>query len=264
MIQVSLVNASTIYKDADLPILANALQLQVRRDFFPVWGIDAQIFYTPSRNNPTAAHWPLALLDNSDQASALGYHDESPTGQPLGKIFVATTLADGQKVEVTASHELLEMLLDPFIADAVQDGNIFWAKEAADMVENDEYMVTIPTGWVGAGTQVPVTNFGLPAWWQSAQAGPYDFLKKLTAPLTLTPGGYMSFLDLTKASQGWVQVNGRMDTVAQKVRSRPRAGSRRALRRIPRIAGPDDIKRERSTYSPSATPVPTKAGLLEA
>jgi hypothetical protein len=250
MIQVSLVNLSTIYKDVDLPILANALQIQVTRDFLPIWGIDARIFYTPTGKNPTGSHWPLALFDNADVANALGYHDESATGQPLGKIFVATTLADGQKVEVTTSHELLEMLLDPYVQDASQDGSIFWAKEACDMVENDEYLIDIPAGWNGAGTQVPVSNFGLPAWWQSAQPGPYDFLKKLTKPLTLTPGGYASFLDITKPQSGWQQINGRMETADQRVRSRPHLGSRRALRNIPREAGDDGIKRERSTYAP--------------
>lgn len=245
-IQISLVNQSTIFKDSDLPALANALQIQVKRDFFPVWGIDAQLFYTPSGKHPTASHWPLVLFDNSDVANALGYHDESPTGQPLGKVFVATTLADGQKVEVTTSHELLEMLGDPYVNLAAQDGSIFWASEMCDMVENDEYFITIPTGWNGAGTSVPVSNFGLPDWWQTGKPGPFDFLKKLTSPLTLTAGGYMSFLDLNKPGQGWQQINGRMDSGVQKVRARPRLGSRRSLRAIARS------DRIRSTYLPDS------------
>ena len=249
-LQISLVNKSTIFKDSDLPTLANALQLQVTRDFSPIWGTSAQIYWTPSGKNPTASHWPLALFDNADVANALGYHDESPTGQPLGKIFVATTLADGQKVSVTTSHELLEMLGDPYVNGANQDGSKFWATEMCDMVENDEYEIVIPSGWAGAGTSVAVSNFALPAWWQSSIPGPYDFLHKLSAPLTLTPGGYMSFLDLTQPRAGWQQVNGRMDTAAQRVRSRPHLGSRRALRNIPRTAPAGEPQRERSTYSP--------------
>jgi len=241
---ISLVNQSTQYSDALLPALANALQIQVTRDFYPIWGINAKVFYTPTGKNPTASHWPLVLLDNSDQANALGYHDESTTGAPLGKIFVATTLADGEKVEVTASHEFLEMLGDPYINLAAQDGAVLWAYEMCDMVENDSYDITIPAGWAGAGTAVPVSNFALPSWWQSALPGPYDFLKKLTAPLMLTPGGYMSMLDLNKPSQGWVQINGRMDTAVQKVRARPHVGSRRLLRQIAKA------DRVRSTYTP--------------
>jgi len=93
MINVSIVNQSTAYPDAQLPLLANALQFQVQRDFAPAWGTMARIWYTSSGKNPTASHWALALLDDTDQAGALGYHDITPTGQPLGKIFVKTTLA---------------------------------------------------------------------------------------------------------------------------------------------------------------------------
>jgi hypothetical protein len=34
---------------------------------------------------------------------------------PLSKVFVKTTLADGELVSVSASHELVEMLVDPAI-----------------------------------------------------------------------------------------------------------------------------------------------------
>jgi hypothetical protein len=252
-IHISIVNKSTLFADADLPALANALQIQVTRDFLPAWSIDAKIYYTPSGNNPTAAHWILALMDDADQAGALGYHDVDPLGNPLGKVFVRTTLNDGQKVSVTTSHELLEMLGDPWISTADLDGNVWWAKEAADMVENDEYEITIPDGWPGAGTKVAVSNFGLLAWWNSSSAGPYDFLGKLKKPLTLTPGGYMSFLDMDHLSRGWQQVTARQLSPADKVRARPHIGSRRLLRSIPKT------ERVRSTYNPGLEAVPARA-----
>lgn len=256
MTHVSIVNKSTLFADADLPALANALQIQVTRDFLPAWGVDAKVFYTPSGQHPSTDHWVLALFDDSDIASALGYHDKTPSGQPLGKAFVRTTLSDGQKVSVTVSHELLEMLGDPSCSSADQDGNVFWAKEAADMVENDEYEIEIPDGWAGAGTKIAVSNFGLLAWWDSSRTvGPYDFLGKLTKPLGLTPGGYMSFLDMSNPSRGWQQVNARgiADPVA-KVRARPHLGSRRALRSIPRT------ERVLSTYSSGTESVPADSG----
>ena len=54
-------------------------------------------------------------LDDSDQASALGYHDMTSEGLPLGKVFGTTNLKFGTNWTVTASHELLEMLGDPSI-----------------------------------------------------------------------------------------------------------------------------------------------------
>lgn len=250
---ISLVNKSTIYSDLDLPVLANALQIQITRDFAPAWNAGAKVFYTPSGSNPSADHWTLAILDDADQANALGYHDIGVQGQPLGKVFVRTTLADGQKVSVTASHEILEMLGDPSCTLASQDANTFWALESCDMVESDEYEIEIPAGWAGAGTRVAVSNFGLPSWWEGYRtAGPYDFLGRLTQPLTLTPGGYMSFLDLDHLSRGWQQASARTLSADAKVRARPHVGSRRMLRTIPRT------ERVRSEFAPGTEAIPAE------
>jgi len=45
----------------------------------------------------------------------LGITTSRPTGLPLSKVFVKSTRAVGQKVSVTACHELAEMLVDPAI-----------------------------------------------------------------------------------------------------------------------------------------------------
>ena len=55
------------------------------------------------------------FLDSVDVQGALGYHDLTPDGLPLSKVFVKTTLNGGQKVSVTACHELAEMLVEPAI-----------------------------------------------------------------------------------------------------------------------------------------------------
>ena len=246
MIQISLANQSTLFKDADLPALANALQLQVTRDFFPAWGVDAQIFYTPSGKNPTASHWVIALLDDADQAGALGYHDITPAGMPLGKAFVRTTLADGGLVSVTVSHELMEMLGDPDVNLTAQLDTRLYAYEVADAVENDTdgYPIVIPAGWAGAGTSVTVSDFVLPSWFETFRTtGPFDFRNLLTAPLQLRQGGYIGMMDLNNLSAGWQQVTASRDPKTV-MASRPRAGSRRSRRAIPREQW------VRSTYAP--------------
>src|SRR5579863_6200667 len=116
MTKISIVNRSTQFKDSDLPALTNALQLQVSGDWFKAWGSFAQLFHSKTTDpNPPSDHWVLGIFDNSDVAGALGYHDVTPTGQPLGKAFVSTTIADGGTFSVTVGHELLEMLGDPDI-----------------------------------------------------------------------------------------------------------------------------------------------------
>ena len=54
-------------------------------------------------------------MDDSDQAGALGYHDLTSAGLPMGKVFARTDLQNNLSWTVTVSHELLEILGDPMI-----------------------------------------------------------------------------------------------------------------------------------------------------
>src|SRR5947208_17151033 len=84
----------------------------------------------------------MAFLDDADVAHALGYHDLTPDGLPLSKVFVKTTLAVGQRVSVTACHELAEMLVDPAInLCSTGPGNLLYAYETADAVEEVEFAI---------------------------------------------------------------------------------------------------------------------------
>ena len=47
-IQIAVINASTVLKDADVQAVVPALQTQVHRDFAPPWGIDADLTFVPS------------------------------------------------------------------------------------------------------------------------------------------------------------------------------------------------------------------------
>lgn len=257
--KISLVNQSTLFKDADLPALANALQIQVTRDFLPAWGVGCQMFYTPTDRHPPADHWVLALLDDADVAGALGYHDVTPAGLPLGKAFVRTTITDGAQISVTVSHELLEMLADPDIArsqevDTTAGPSKFYALEVGDPVEADAlgYQITIPAGWTGAGTSILVSDFVLPAWFESFRTtGPFAFKTPLTAPFQLAAGGYLSVLDLGNLAASWTQIQARTD-VLTKMRARPYRGSRRLRRAIPKRDW------ERSTYAPGTEAIPAQ------
>jgi hypothetical protein len=61
---------------------------QVTRDFFPAWGWDAVVKFFPKGGAvPGEWCWIIAILDDSDQANALGYHDVTSTGLPLAKVF---------------------------------------------------------------------------------------------------------------------------------------------------------------------------------
>ncbi len=150
MVQVAIVNGSSVVQDADVQDSVAALQIQVSRDFAPIWGRDAQLAFSP-RNTPVpGGTWELLIADNSDQAGDLGYHELTVNGDPLGKVFAQDDIANGNSWTVTASHELLEMLADPWINQCVQnnkpDGSIrFYALEICDACEDD--LSSSPTGF---------------------------------------------------------------------------------------------------------------------
>lgn len=59
--------------------------------------------------------WWLGIFDDSDVPGALGYHDVTNEGLPLGKVFAGTDIKYEANWTVALSHELLEMLADPEI-----------------------------------------------------------------------------------------------------------------------------------------------------
>lgn len=229
--------------DADAQAMAEAVAVQVTRDFEPVWHAGVDVQFVPSTSKPPATDWVVALLDNSDQAGALGYHDLTPAGLPLGKIFAGTDRQYGSSVSVTLSHEVLEMLADPWINLAAQaPSGEFYAWEVADAVEDDSLAYEIDG--------VKVSAFVTPHWFGSGSddqnhlSSPSGLLRR---PLELAAGGYISVFD-PSSGKGWQQlqadhapatgsivgsrahVSGRTLTPAEAAHGIPRVGSRRERR----------------------------------
>lgn len=149
---------------------------------------------------PTPNEWLITLLDDSDQAGALGYHDFTPQGKPIGKVFAKTDLQYGYSIPVTLTHELAEMIADPYISRCEQTGaRQAYATELGDPVERDEYGFKITT--IGKPS-VLCSDFVLPAWFIPGAPGPYDHAGHITSPLQVLPGGYAQFIDVG----GWHQV----------------------------------------------------------
>jgi len=229
LITVAVVNESTVVPDITLKPIVDALQIQVSRDFAPIWGIDASVVFIPTGAKAHPTDWQLGIFDTSDQAGALGYHDVTNDGLPLGKVFAKTDLQFGSSLSVTMSHELLEMLLDPdvnlsvFVQTTDVNGTIY-AYEAADACEDDQFGYDI--------NGVLVSDFVYPAWFESFRTtGPFDYQKKISKPFELLTGGYISIYPIPN-SGGWTQLN--KDRQAQSYRHRPTLGSRRERRKLPR------------------------------
>jgi len=226
-INISVFNQSTVVSDGDVSNVVNALQKQVDKDFGPAWGVSVQLTFVPQNQKPNPQYWWLVVLDNSDQAGALGYHDLTPAGLPIGKVFAASDLQYKTSWSVTMSHELLEMLADPNINLTVFDegpiGARLYAYEVCDPCEDDSFGYKIDG--------ILVSDFVLPAWFESFRkpnSTDFDFQKHVTAPLQLLNNGYISVNDLA-SGLGWLS----MSASPNNARANPPSGSRRQRRTIP-------------------------------
>ena len=104
----------------------------------------------------------------------------------MSKVFVRTTLADGQKVSVTAAHELAEMLVDPGVQLGAigPDGQTWYAYEMSDAVEREEFTVN----------GIAMSNFVYPAWFEAFRrpgSARFDHLGTCKRAFEIRPGGYM-------------------------------------------------------------------------
>jgi hypothetical protein len=207
------------------------LQTQVSEHLALVWGVDASLTFVARAAVPPAGLWWLSILDNSDQAGKLGYHDLTSEGLPLGKVFAGSDMVNGYNWTVTVSHELLEMLVDPdinravFVQSATND-NMFYSLEICDPCEADQYGYSIDG--------VLVSDFIFPSWFESFRAPKscqFDATQQITTPFELAAGGYISVYDIGAAG-GWQQVNAR--SMPRGWTARAPVGSRRERRRLPR------------------------------
>jgi hypothetical protein len=147
--------------------------------------------------------WTIIIADDSDQVGALGYHDYSTGGKPISYVFAKTDQQYGYSWTVTFTHELAEMMVDPYIQTAIQVTNTkFYAQEVGDPVEADNFGYTITTK---VGDKILVSDFVTPAWFIPGHPGPvYDKMKHCTTPLQILQGGYMSVF---VSGKGWTQID---------------------------------------------------------
>jgi hypothetical protein len=228
-VKIAVINVSTIIKDQDVPPVVAALQKQVTRDFAPVWGCPADLRLVPRGQSAAANEWQLVIADDADQAGALGYHQLTKNGLPLGFVFARTAVTHNDSWTVTASHELLEMLGDPNINLTVFDqgevGARLYAYEVCDACEADKFGYKIDG--------VLVSDFVYPAWfegfWQKNEVQ-FDFGKHIQTPFELLEDGYIGINDIVRGI-GWYQLEAR--ATQPNARAIPFQGSRRQRRSVP-------------------------------
>jgi hypothetical protein len=179
----------------DFDYLIAALQKYVDRHLAPVWGTPARL--VKSRGFLKGA-WAIVFLDSEDDAGLEGYHDVTPEGLPMSKVFVKNTLDLGDPVSLTASHELAEMLVDP-AANLYSTGprpSRLYDYEVADPVEELSFKVD----------GIVMSDFVYPSYFEMFHkpgSTQFDHLGVLKRPFELDKGGYQSYWSKGKESTSW-------------------------------------------------------------
>ena len=186
-------NKSTVPLGVDFDALIAAMQVYVDKFVAPVWATPAKLVKTTGFKKGA---WAIVFLDDADQPDALAYHDLTPDGLPESKVFVKTTLDNGDLVSVSASHELVEMLVDPAInlMTTGPDPKTIYAYESADPVEALSFPVN----------GIQMSDFIYPAYFEDFHKSgsvQFDQMKKVKKPFQILSGGYQIIFKNGKWSQ---------------------------------------------------------------
>lgn len=186
-ISVAIVSEVPGHDERDVARVTAALQRQAIRDFRPVWNVEATVDAFPVLEDVPAGYWPIVVKDDIGVQGAAGIHLDD-AGQP----FALVTMSDSWSL--TASHELLEMLADPFGNRMVPgtspkpgQGRVEFLVEVCDPSEADEFGYTV--------NGILVSDFYTPHYFDPIKAPGvrYSFTGAVTAPRTIRKGGYLSW-----------------------------------------------------------------------
>lgn len=203
----------------ELMVVGSSLQTQVTRDFGPVWGVSAVVSAFLDLEDVPPQYLPVIVTGKPLPGDHHGFHVATD-----GRPFALVHLDDHWSL--SASHELLEMVLDPSgdltacgpsIADRYEDdrkksgsseatgatpvanykrqGTVDYLVEPCDPVESSTYEIN----------GVTVSDFVTPAFYDEFKAAgrPYSFLGSVTEPYQLLSGGYLSWRTRKPLNSVW-------------------------------------------------------------
>lgn len=192
--------------------VAAALQMQLTRDFEPVWQTPAVLSAFTSLDQLPPACLPLIIVPPGTLGPGDHAFHTTEKGTPIGLV----EYKDGGAWSLAASHELLEMVCDPqgkrkVMAESLADlhrenvepgdddyprqGRVAYLLEICDPCQDQPYLLN--------GFQV--SDFVLPRYYaaRETECGCYSFTGKVKRPLELLDGGYITWYTAIPESPVW-------------------------------------------------------------
>jgi hypothetical protein len=194
---IAIVSEVAAVSQSELTRVAAALQNQVMRDFQPIWEIQATVDAFVRLEDVPLGYWPIIVVLDIKDAAGIHLDDE---GQPFA-------LAEpGPGWSLTASHECLEMLADPYgkrlrAGPSVKpgQGRVLYLIEVCDPSEAWEFAYNV--------NGVRVSDFYTPQYFDpvAAPGVRYSFTGAIKAPRQVLRGGYLSWFE-PRTRHWWQQL----------------------------------------------------------
>jgi hypothetical protein len=205
---IALIDQSKSLHAADLAQAAAALQKQATRDLGPIWGVKATVSSFADIKHMPVGYWPIIVTEHIDDPSAAGYHADKHH-QPYSLV----QLEDGW--QLTCSHEMCEMLVDPFgnrliASDSIKkgQGRVKYLVEVCDPSEDASFGYSV--------NGVLLSDFYTPHFFDPvhSSATRYSFTGAIKQPREIKKGGYLSWYDpqtkkwwqATKKQTEWLEI----------------------------------------------------------
>lgn len=205
-IEIGLVDTTGTVGPHTMADVVAALNVQVTQHLPRYWSTapDAIVRMVTEPQRIPRGVWPVMLVDHLKYDEG-GFHYLSHN-QPAAKVLLTQSSNDWS---ISASHEVLEMLVDPSgnrlqLAPGIklnggaieEDGaDCQYLLEICDPCEAVHYMVG----------EVKVADFATPDFYEPLQGGPYSFTGSIKVPRRILPGGYITWISPTN-SEIWQMI----------------------------------------------------------
>jgi hypothetical protein len=193
--QIALVSRSAKVSNHDVQEVAAALQIQVARDWSPLWHSRALVAPFGRLEDVPAGYWPVLIVDEAAPFARVRLHND---GQPFEVVEA------GGSWSLSASQACLAMLGDPsgnrlVVAESVvlRHGTVEFLLDVCGPVADPRYAYLIDG--------IIVSDFYTPAYFHlEASRARYSFSGALERARQILPGGHLTWRE--PASKSWHQL----------------------------------------------------------
>ncbi len=239
-VHLALVSEAPSLAFSELASVAAAIQKQIARDLTQHWDVQGTLSAFPRLEDVPPGFWPIIVKDDIE-VDAAGTHCD-PRGQPLALVTA------GSGWSVVASHEALEMLVDPYGNRTVagpspkpDQGRVEFLVEVADPIGDSTYTIN----------GIFVSDYCTPRYYDPLASGgvQYCYTGRITAPRELLANGYVTWQDPV-GGDWWQQSRftaGAPDLVSLGPKLPPACGARAAV---------DPLAARRRAQAAAAAPLP--------